>query len=96
MDTKTDTQIAAEEAIATLGGPVQAAVKLNVPGHRYQTVQSWLRNRIPTDYCPLIEEETEKAGRVVRCERMRPDVAWHVLRKQAKKRKGAPRAQVEA
>lgn len=36
--------------------------------------------RIPAEYCPAIERETAGA---VRCEEMRPDVAWDVLREQA-------------
>lgn len=33
--------------------------------------------RVPAEYCPLIELATNG---VVRCEELRPDVAWHVLR----------------
>lgn len=33
--------------------------------------------RVPQAWCPLIEEATG-----IRCEKLRPDVAWHVLRKQ--------------
>lgn len=65
-------------AIRLLDGPVNTARRLGV--ERYQTVQSWLRHRVPAEYCPLIERETE--GRV-RCEDLRPDVAWDVLRMQA-------------
>jgi DNA-binding transcriptional regulator YdaS (Cro superfamily) len=36
--------------------------------------------RVPAEYCPLIERATE--GKV-RCEELRPDVAWDVLRMQA-------------
>lgn len=84
MDTKTPAQAAAEEkAIAILGGPANAARVLNVKDHRYQTVQSWLKNRIPAEYCPLIELRTTERGTPVRCEDLRPDVAWGVLREQA-------------
>lgn len=62
-------------AIRLLGGPVRTAERLGV--ERYQTVQSWARNRVPAEYCPLIERATEGA---VRCEDLRPDVAWDVLR----------------
>lgn len=68
----------AARAIGLLGGPVRAAERLGV--ERYQTVQSWLRNRVPAEYCPLIERETE---RVIRCEDLRPDIAWDVLRGEA-------------
>ena len=83
MDNRSQAQLAAMRAITVLRGPSQAAVTLNVPGHRYQTVQSWLRNRVPAEYCPLIERATRAAGQVVRCEEMRPDVAWQVLREAA-------------
>lgn len=36
--------------------------------------------RVPAEYCPLIERATNGA---VRCEDLRPDVAWDVLRQQA-------------
>lgn len=68
----------AEKAVRLLGGPVKAAAALEV--ERYQTVQSWLRNRVPAEYCPLIERATTGA---VRCEDLRPDIAWDVLRMQA-------------
>jgi DNA-binding transcriptional regulator YdaS (Cro superfamily) len=71
---------AAREAIAVLGGPVAAARILGVKDSRYQTVQSWLAHRVPAEYCPDIERETAARGRVVHCERIRPDVAWGVLR----------------
>lgn len=36
--------------------------------------------RVPAEHCPAIELET---GGLVRCEEMRPDVLWNVLRKKA-------------
>lgn len=36
--------------------------------------------RVPAEHCPSIERLT---GGVVRCEDLRPDVAWDVLRMQA-------------
>lgn len=36
--------------------------------------------RVPAEYCPLIERATAGA---VRCEDLRPDMAWDVLRLQA-------------
>lgn len=35
--------------------------------------------QVPAEYCPLIERATNGA---VRCEDLRPDVAWSVLRMQ--------------
>lgn len=78
LDVPPDVESPTARAVRLLGGPVRAASRLNV--ERYQTVQSWLRNRVPAEYCPLIERETDGA---VRCEELRPDVAWDVLREQA-------------
>ena len=69
---------AAAEAVQALGGPIQAARKLDI--ERYQTVQSWTRHRVPAEYCPLIERATNGE---IRCEQLRPDIAWDVLRDQS-------------
>lgn len=84
MDQAELTESPAARAIRALGGPVRAAERLGV--ERYQTVQSWLRNRVPAEYCPLIERATDG---LVRCEDLRPDVAWDVLRMQAEPEKAA-------
>jgi DNA-binding transcriptional regulator YdaS (Cro superfamily) len=70
----------AVEAVRVLGGPVGAAVLLDLPGHRHQTVQSWLRHRVPAQHCPAIERETRARGQPVLCEELRPDIDWSVLR----------------
>lgn len=77
---RTPQQQALARAIAALGGPVAAARVLGVKDGRYQTVQSWIANRVPSDYCPAIERETRALGVVVLCEEMRPDVDWGALR----------------
>ena len=42
-----------------------------------QNVDHWVKTkRIPSDFCPQIEQAT---GGLVRCEDMRPDVAWSVI-----------------
>lgn len=41
------------------------------------------RGRVPSDHCPAIERETAIRGKPVRCESLRPDVDWAVLRKKA-------------
>lgn len=43
--------------------------------------------RIPAEHCPLIEEMTKGA---VRCEDMRPDIRWDVLR--GKRGRGAAKS----
>lgn len=43
-----------------------------------QTISNWIaRGNIPAEHCPAIEQAT---GGAVRCEDLRPDVKWHVLR----------------
>ena len=46
-------------------------------------VTNWLfRNtKVPAEYCPTIERVT---GGRVRCEQLRPDVEWKVLRQSGK------------
>lgn len=39
----------------------------------------WLKKRVPAEHCPAIERAT---GGAVRCEDLRPDVDWAVLRGQ--------------
>lgn len=38
---------------------------------------------VPAELCPVIERVTLERGEVVRCEELRPDVPWGVLREQA-------------
>ena len=71
------------QAIVILGGVTAAARILDVPKHRYQTVQGWIRERVPADYCPAIEQATAERGKRIQCERLRPDIAWNVLRDSA-------------
>lgn len=40
------------------------------------------RRPIPAHWCPIIERETRGQ---IRCEQLRPDVAWSVLRKDQSK-----------
>lgn len=63
-------------AVEQLGGAQKLAERIHVP---VQSVYFWLSGsrRIPADYCPAIERETNHA---IRCEQLRPDVDWAVLR----------------
>ncbi|MBJ2155283.1 YdaS family helix-turn-helix protein [Variovorax sp. IB41] len=47
------------------------------------------RKKVPAEHCPAIERETG-----VRCEELRPDVPWEVLRNSSKRR--SPRKSVVA
>lgn len=75
-------QAALQGAIALMGGMTETVRKLNERGHDITgpaTVYQWTKTRVPSDYCPDIEAITG-----TRCEQLRPDVAWGVLR-QAKR-----------
>jgi DNA-binding transcriptional regulator YdaS (Cro superfamily) len=62
--------IGSQTALANLLGVSKAAVgQWKEPGRR-----------VPAEHCPLIERATTGA---VRCEELRPDIAWDVLRMQA-------------
>lgn len=62
-----------EKAIKAMGGVAETVRKLNLNGHA--TVYQWTKTRVPAERCPAIEELTG-----VRCEELRPDVKWSVLR----------------
>lgn len=67
-------------AIALAGGMTSLARKLTERGHTvkdHRTVYQWTQSRVPAEYCPDIEAITG-----VRCEELRPDVNWAVLRHQ--------------
>jgi DNA-binding transcriptional regulator YdaS (Cro superfamily) len=65
------------QAINILGS--QSALAKAI-GKSQQTVNNWIsRGAIPAEHCPLIERAT---GGAVRCEDLRPDVEWSVLRHQ--------------
>ncbi|MGL4648741.1 MAG: transcriptional regulator [Caldilineaceae bacterium] len=67
-----------ERAIRLCGSQDALAGQLGV---RQSVVAMWKhRGNVPAEYCPLIERATAGA---VRCEELRPDVAWQVLREQA-------------
>jgi DNA-binding transcriptional regulator YdaS (Cro superfamily) len=68
-----------ESAVTSMGGIVPLAKAIGVS---YQLVQGWRapdrRFATPAEYCPAIERATCGA---VRCEELRPDIDWAVLRK---------------
>ena len=65
-------------AIAAMGGVAETVRKLGLNGHA--TVYQWTKTRVPAERCPAIEAAT---GGLVRCEDLRPDVPWSVLRSPA-------------
>lgn len=65
-----------DEAIRQAGGLSALASELGVS---VQTASNWRsRGRVPAEHCPAIERVTG-----VRCEDLRPDVPWSILREQA-------------
>jgi DNA-binding transcriptional regulator YdaS (Cro superfamily) len=62
-----------ETAISTYGLTEFA----NMLGESAQAVNNWRRRGVPAERCPSIERAT---GGKVRCEDLRPDVDWSVLR----------------
>ena len=66
-----------DKALEIIGGPAKLAAALGVT---VQAVCFWReeRRRLPADHCPTIERITG-----VRCEALRPDVDWAVLRRTA-------------
>lgn len=67
-------------AASLLGGQSSLADLLGYQDRR--NVWPWFKTdrKLPAEHCPVIERAT---GGKVRCEELRPDVAWDVLRLQA-------------
>lgn len=64
-----------DEAIKIAGGQSALAGLIHVGP---QVVNNWIRRgNVPAEHCPAIEAATNGA---VRCEDLRPDVQWRVLR----------------
>lgn len=62
-----------ERAIDAAKGITALAKALGLKSH--SVVNQWRKNRVPAEYCPQIELLTG-----IRCEDLRPDVRWDVLR----------------
>lgn len=66
---------ALQQAISQTGGQSKLAKAIGVAP---QVVNNWLaRKNVPADHCPAIEKAT---GGAIRCEDLRPDVEWSVVR----------------
>lgn len=81
MDQKPETPL--DRAIRIAGGMNQMARDLQLSGHA--VIYQWKKTRVPADHCPDVERLTG-----VRCEELRPDVNWSVLRSNSRRRKDAP------
>jgi len=78
----------AAAAIDTLGGPTKAAALITEaamatgtarPISR-QSVEYFVRERVPAEFCPLVEQLTRARGKAILCEQLRPDIAWGEVR----------------
>lgn len=61
-----------ERACAIFGGSTKLASAL---GKQKASISRWKKERVPAEFCPEIERLTG-----VRCEELRSDVNWAVLR----------------
>ena len=68
-----------DRAIRLAGGVTALSEHLGIAP---QVVSNWRTRGVPAERCPDIEEATAGA---VRCEDLRPDIAWGVLRNTAEK-----------
>ncbi|MCK6431877.1 MAG: helix-turn-helix domain-containing protein [Aquabacterium sp.] len=73
----TTSQQALRRAASLLGGQAALAAALRFKSRR--NVWPWFNTgrQVPAEYCPAIERVTAGA---VRCEDLRPDIEWGVLR----------------
>jgi len=72
----TPEEAALRRAAAVVGGQAALASRLGFKSRR--NVWPWFNGRrVPAEYCPAIER---LAAGAVRCEDLRPDVEWGVLR----------------
>lgn len=71
---------ALRRAAELLGGQAAVALACGFADRRH--VWPWFNTdrRVPAEHCPAIERAT---GGAVRCEELRPDVQWGVLREPA-------------
>ena len=78
MDEPITPAAALQLAIDTVKGAKALMTAMNERGRdikNTQTIYQWKVLRVPADHCPTIEAITG-----VRCELLRPDVDWAVLR----------------
>lgn len=78
MNTSPTESTALDRAIEAAGGVAALASRLDVSASLPSMWRS--RGRVPAEHCPAIERAT---GGRVRCEELRPDIPWDVLRMQA-------------
>lgn len=64
---------ALNQAITAAGGLTAFTQVIEAPS--VHAVKGWRMTRVPAEYCPRIERLTG-----VKCEELRPDIEWAVLR----------------
>ena len=62
-----------ERAIEAAGGITKLSRSLKLSGH--MVIYQWSKTRVPAEQCPNIEALTG-----IKCEELRPDVNWAVVR----------------
>lgn len=72
-------QDAIAEACEVVGGQSELARLLELTP---SAINQWCKGirEVPAERCPQIEDLTRARGKTVRCEVLRPDVRWDVLR----------------
>lgn len=82
-----------KQAIQIIGGQTATARVLSRPGRQLAqaNVWKWLNSpnpdlMPPAEYCPALERATQGA---VKCEALRPDVEWSVLRGESRQQEAA-------
>lgn len=77
---ETPEKLALKRAAELLGGQVAVARVLGYEDRRHVWPYFNTPRAFPAEHCPKIEEATKGA---IRCEDLRPDVDWYVLRQPA-------------
>lgn len=73
---QTDISSPLDRAIAAADGITKLAKALGLSSH--SVINQWRLTRVPAEHCPNVEALTG-----VKCEELRPDVNWAVLRSPA-------------
>lgn len=81
-DVESPEKAALQRAARVLGGQAAMAALLGYADRRGIWPYFNTNRQFPAEHCPAVERATREKGEVVRCEELRPDVAWGVLRNQ--------------
>jgi DNA-binding transcriptional regulator YdaS (Cro superfamily) len=79
-ETRAREKQALDKAARVLGGQAAMADILGYADRRGVWPYFVTDRKFPAEHCPVIERETLARGDVVKCEELRPDMAWAVVR----------------